>query len=234
MEYFRRPLLNTLKRQDTIWNSLTDQDIGRDDVNIDFNGSRVSFTRELSKLDELALHFSERLSAANIKHVFLSGYVAILFGRNRTSEDVDVVCEEVPFETFAEFWEGIHQTLECIITTDVRSAYDKYLSEGLAVRFSRKGEFIPNVEMKFVSTEMHREALSGSLDAVVNGRHMPISPLEQQIAYKLFMGSEKDIEDARFLFKLFYENLDKSKLNMYIEALGVPTPEAKRYLGWSE
>ncbi|MEE9116487.1 MAG: hypothetical protein V3U09_06270, partial [Thermoplasmata archaeon] len=73
---------------------------GQVDMEIDFKDKRISFARELSKLDKLALHFSERLSTAGIKHVFLSGYIAILFGRNRMSEDIGVVCEEVPFEKF--------------------------------------------------------------------------------------------------------------------------------------
>ena len=151
-------------------------------MEINFEGRRISFTKEFSKLDDLALHFSERLSAAGIRHVFLSGYVAILFGRNRTSEDIDVVCERVPFETFARFWEDIHRNLECIITSDMRTAYDDYLREGVAMRFAYKGKMIPNVEMKFASTAMHREALSAPLEVAVNDRQIPISPLEQQIA----------------------------------------------------
>lgn len=207
---------------------------GQDCMEIEFGERRISFSRELSKLDELALHFSERLSHVGMKHVFLSGYVAILFGRNRMSEDIDVVCEHVPFEKFTEFWKDIHRTLECIITSDPGTAHNNYLKTGLAIRFAHKGEFIPNMAMRFDSTEMHREAISASLDAVVNKRHIPISPLEQQIAYKLYMGSEKDIEDARFLFKLFQDNLDESRLRTYLDALRVPMKNAERYLGWNE
>ncbi len=203
-------------------------------MDIDFEDRHISFTKELSKLDELALYFSDRLSAAGIEHVFLSGYVAILFGRNRSSEDIDVVCEAVPFKTFSSFWEDVHQMLECIITSDVRTAYEDYLQKKTAIRFAYKGEFIPNVEMKFETTDMHKEALSSPLDVAINGRHLPISPLELQIAYKLFMGSEKDIEDARFLFKLLEENLDKAKLVAHLMALEVPMHEARRLLGWSD
>ena len=203
-------------------------------MEINFEGRRMTFAKELSKLDDLALDFSERLFAADIRHVFLSGYVAILFGRNRTSEDVDVVCERMPFKTFTKFWEDIQHSFDCIITSNVRTAYDDYLLKGTALRFAFKGKMIPNVEMKQVATDMHEEALSASLEVVVNGRCIPISPLEQQIAYKLFMGSEKDIEDARFLFKLFEENLDRQRLNSYLDALKVQIPMAKKYLGWSD
>lgn len=203
-------------------------------MEITFEDNVVSFTKVLSKLDELALCFSESLSKAGIKHVFLSGYLAILFGRNRASEDIDVVCERVTFEIFTGFWKDIHETFECIITSDIKTAFDDYLSKGTALRFARKGKFIPNVEMKFETTELHKKALLESLKVVVNGRNLPISPLEQQIAYKLYMRSEKDIEDARFLFKLFEENLDKEELIKHLEALEVSKTLAKQYLGWSD
>jgi hypothetical protein len=203
-------------------------------LEISFKGNNISFTKELSKLDELALIFSERLSDTNIKHVVLSGYVAILFGRNRTSEDIDVICERTSFEPFSKFWKEITKDLECINAANLHSAYNEYLSEKKAIRFARKGEFIPNVEMKFETTEMHREAIRAPLIVEVNERRMPISSFEQQIAYKLFMNSEKDIEDARFLFKLFSDKLNMQKLNSYLEALKVPIPRAKRYLGWSD
>jgi len=203
-------------------------------MKIDVKARKISFKKDLNKLDELALLFSERLSAAKIHHVFLSGYVAILFGRNRQSEDIDVVCERVPFRTFAGFWADINKEFECIITSNARTAYNEYLNEGMAIRFARRGEFIPNVEMKIGTTTMHREALSYSLTVAINKRTLPISPLEQQIAYKLYMGSEKDVEDARFLFKLFEENIDKDKLGRYLTALKVQRRKARRHLGWSK
>ncbi|UCG68430.1 MAG: hypothetical protein JSV09_11525 [Thermoplasmata archaeon] len=206
--------------------------LGRLQMELKIQDQKIIFNKELNNLDKMALNFSEVLSQMGIKHVFLSGYLAILFGRNRTSEDIDVVCEKVSFKTFTKLWESIHKELECIITSDVHTAYNEYLQKSTAIRFAYKGEFIPNVEMKFETTKMHREALSSPLLVVVNGRDLPISPLEQQIAYKLFMGSEKDIEDARFLFKLFEENIDKTKLSTFLEALKISLPLAERYLGW--
>ncbi len=202
-------------------------------MELSIKGRVIEFDKELSELDELALHFSERLTSLGIKHVFLSGYVAILFGRNRTSEDIDVVCEKVTLDKFKEFWVDIHRNLRCIITSDVNTAYNEYLIKGTAIRFAHPEEFIPNVEMKLVATKMHNTALSSALNVVVNGRNLPIPPLEQQIAYKLFMGSEKDIEDARFLFKLFDENVDKQELIEYLRALKVSIKRSKMYLGWS-
>lgn len=51
-------------------------------------------------------------------------------------------------------------------------------------------------------------SLNESLKVKVNGHDMAISPIELQIAFKLFLGSEKDIEDAVYLYEIF-----KSKVN---------------------
>ena len=202
-------------------------------MEMEFEGRQITLNKELSKLDELALRFSDCLNALEIENVFLSGYVAILFGRNRASEDVDCICKPISYERFVKFWELISEDLECIITSNIEDAYNEYLKSGTALRFANKGKFIPNVEMKFATTAMHKKALSDSLEVILNGRKLHIAPFEQQIAFKLYMGSEKDIEDARFLFKLFEENLDKIELITYFEALKVPKGNVKMYLGWS-
>ena len=155
-----------------------------------------------------------------------------MFGRNRASEDIDIVCEKISIEKFTRFWDEIHMNFECIITSDLNNAYYNYLMKNTAIRFAYKGEFIPNIELKFAKTDLHRIALDNSVKVVLNKNEIPISPLEQQIAYKLFMTSEKDLEDARFLFKLFEENLDKQKLIEYIDNLKISLDEAKSCLGW--
>ena len=202
-------------------------------MELEYEERVITFNKELSRLDEMALKFSDQLLALDIKYVFLSGYVAILFGRNRQSEDVDCICKPFSYEEFMEFWELISEDFDCIITSDVEGAYNEYLKTGIALRFANKGKIIPNVEMKFATTDMHFQAIYNSLEVIVNERKLNIAPFEQQIAYKLFMGSEKDIEDARFLFKLFEEHIDKAKLITYLEALEVPKGNVKEYLGWS-
>lgn len=42
-----------------------------------------------------------------------------------------------------------------------------------------------------------------------------------QIAYKLFLGTEKDLEDAKHLYDLFKEKLNKEELLYLIDKLKV-------------
>jgi hypothetical protein len=49
--------------------------------------------RDPDRLDTLAIDFSRILSRLGIDHVFVAGYVAILAGRSRSTEDIDVFIE---------------------------------------------------------------------------------------------------------------------------------------------
>jgi len=48
-----------------------------------------------------------------------------------------------------------------------------------------------------------------------------ISPLELQIAFKLYLGSDKDIEDAAYLYEIFSAHLSKFKIKHFMDILGV-------------
>ena len=203
-------------------------------MELEFKDNKIIFSKELTKLDNLAVQFSRLLSEFDIKHIFLSGYIPILFGRNRASEDIDVVCEEISFEKFKQLWNKAQNDFKCIITSDLDDAYNHYLLKETAVRFAYKAEVIPNIEIKFAKTDLHKIALEDPIIVEINENSIPISPLEQQIAYKLFMTSEKDIEDARFLFKLFEEHLNKLKLIEFINLLKLDLNKARNHLGWSD
>jgi len=80
---------------------------------------------------------------------------------------------------------------------------------------AKKGSIIPNIELKFVKNDLDRYSLDHRKRVTLSDKSLFLSPLELQIPYKLFLGSEKDIEDARFLFKLFKDNLDNLLLKLF-------------------
>ena len=49
-----------------------------------------------------------------------------------------------------------------------------------------------------------------------------------QLAYKLYLGSEKDYEDAAHLYTIFKDDIDKVKLSMFIKKLHIKTNTVKR------
>ncbi len=145
--------------------------------------------------------------------------------------DVDIFIEHISFEKFLKFWSGIEQSYECLNTGNSYEAYNDYLINHHALRIAKKGCFIPNIELKFVKNDLDRYSLENRKHVKLADRSLYLSPLELQIPYKLFLGSEKDIEDARFLFKLFKDNLNIVLLKMFLIKLKISDSHAKRYLG---
>jgi len=180
----------------------------------------------LSKLDRFVFGFTNILDN-HAKYVIISGYVAILFGRNRASEDVDMFVEPISFGDFKRFWNDL-EGYECHNSYRVSYAYE-YLIDGLALRFSKKGEFIPNIEFKFAKKDLDRYDLDNRIEVCIDNERLFVGPIELQIAYKLFLGSEKDIEDARFLFKLFNNYIDAAKLEKFLNDIRI-RPEIRKYL----
>jgi len=176
-------------------------------------GGRITLKRELSALDQFVLDFVPLLEKAGIEYVVVSGYVAIVFGRSRGTEDVDVLIRRPSAAEFHKLWELLEPGFECHNAETAEKALHEYLEAGLALRFSKKGEFIPNMEVKNAAHTLHQYALDNRLELLLNGRKVFISPLELQVAYKLYLGSEKDLEDARFLYQLFKGHLNEKTLH---------------------
>jgi len=174
--------------------------------------------KELSKLDTFVKNFVGILEK-DMDYVIISGYVAILFGRSRNSEDIDVFIKKTGYDHFKVFWDNINKKYECINTKNPKKAFEEYLSDNIPIRFSRKNEFIPNFEIKFPKSELDRWTLDKKIKVLVNDYKLFISPLELEIPYKLYLGSDKDIEDARFLYKFFKDYIDDSLLMEFNQKL---------------
>ncbi len=188
-------------------------------MDIEFSKDMIKFEKELNSLDKFAIKFVSTLKKLKIRYSVVSGYVSILFGRSRASEDIDILIDKLPVEKFMELWNEVRRNFECINTTKPEESYNKYLLTGHAIRFSEKGRFIPNIELKFAGSELERLALAESRKVMLNTHEILISPLELQISFKLSLGSEKDIEDARYLYKLFSDKLDMRLLKEFNKKL---------------
>ena len=138
----------------------------------------------------------------------ISGYVSILFGRSRSSEDVDLFIEKIGYDKFEELWELLKIKFECLTTDSTKTAYDDYLMDKSVIRFSYEKIYVPNMEIKFPKVEIEEWALENSVKVLLNDEMFFISSIELQIPVKLNLGSDKDIEDARHLYRVFKDNLN--------------------------
>lgn len=189
-------------------------------VDFEIDGETIIFERSLSELDEFTIQFCEVLNDMNIKYVLVAGYVAIVFGRNRSSEDIDIIVEQLSEDRLQELHEALSSTFVCMQANSAKGILD-YLDEHVAVRYHVPETPIPNMEMKFPRTNTDSWTLQHHKRLLLNGHELYISPIEMQIAYKELLGSDKDIEDARYLATIFKEHLKTKELSYWRERLGV-------------
>lgn len=180
------------------------------------NKKEILLDKELNNLDKFVLDFVDLLEG----YVIVSGYVSILFGRSRMTEDVDLLVPPMKEEEFHKIWMKIYEGgFWCINTPNPKDAFDMLKEH--AIRFSRENSPIPNIEFKIIKNELDKFSYNNKLKVSVGSKKFFISPLELQIAYKLFLGSEKDLEDARHLYNIFKDKLNKQELNDSIKKLNV-------------
>lgn len=193
-------------------------------MEIKYTKKRIEFEKNLNSLDNFVISFTSILNKLNIKYVVVSGYVSILFGRNRTSEDVDLIIEKINLDNFKALWIELYKEFECLNTDTVKEAYEEYLLKETSIRFSKKQEYLPNMEVKFPNSEdnpLDIVSLKERKEVLLNNNKLFISPLELQMAFKFFLGSEKDIEDALYLYEMFKNQINLALLYEFSRKLKI-------------
>lgn len=177
----------------------------------------IILKRKLNKLDKFVIDFISILEKY-ADYVIISGYVSILLGRSRATEDVDLLIPKIDKQTFDKIWEDLHiNNFECVNAVKAENAFETLNKN--AIRFCIKRKFIPNIELKFIKNDLDRYSFEERIKVLLNEGFLHISPIELQIAYKLFLGSEKDIEDAKHMYELFKEKINKEKLLYFVGLL---------------
>ena len=80
--------------------------------------------------------------------------------------------------------------------------------------------------------ELNLYSLEHALTVKLNDKYLiRIGPLELQLAYKLYLGSEKDYLDAAHLYEVFKPVINKKELRRYLVRLHIKTGTVKKVLG---
>lgn len=187
---------------------------------MEFTDDGIVIDKPLNDLDELVLEVTGILDGADVRYSVVSGYVAVLFGRARATEDIDVIVERFDEATAervatvleaADFW-GPAMPLDALHET---------LADDLPFRVAEDGHRVPNVELKFATDQYDRDTLENAFVVELAGESLRVGSLELQIAYKLGMGAQKDVEDAMHIYEVAGPNLNTAKLEEHVTTLGV-------------
>ena len=187
---------------------------------MEFTDEGVVIDKPPSDLDRLILEVGDILDDVGIGYSVVSGYVAVLFGRSRATEDIDVITERFDEETADELTNRLQEAGYWGSAMPLDDLHET-LSDDLPVRIAEDGHRVPNVELKFVSDEYDRISLDNAISIRLGEEILRVGSLEFQIAYKLDMGAQKDYEDALYLHEVVGPSLNRTALEEYVTKLGV-------------
>ena len=187
---------------------------------VTFRDDELVVERSPNELDELAIAFSTVLSGLEIEHVFVSGYLAILTGRARATHDIDVLVERLSANETDRLVAKLEENGYWGPAMPLEAMFGN-LSSGTNIWVAPTDQMTPHLEVKFPTDEFDRSSLSNAIDAHIGDETIPVGPLELQIAYKLYLGSQKDLEDAAHLYTMFRESLRTAELESWAERLDV-------------
>lgn len=180
---------------------------------------KIKLDKPVNELDKFVLRFI-RIIEKYVDYVIISGYVAILLGRSRATEDVDLFIKPLEKEKFITLYHELKDAGFWCLNAESDDEVYSYLKDNIAIRFAAKGQTIPNLEVKFPKNRLDWDAFADYLEVETKEGFIKISSLEKQIAFKKFyLGSDKDLEDARHLEELFKEHLDTEKIKKYRELI---------------
>lgn len=181
--------------------------------------NRIKLDRQFGELDNFVFRFI-KIIEKYVNYVIVSGYVALLFGRSRGTEDVDIFIKEMNTEVLGKLYGAlIKEGFYCLNTDSVEEIYN-YLKDGLGIRFAENDSNVPNIEIKLALKYLHLETFNDRVKVLTKKGDLWISSLEQQIAFKkYYLKSPKDLEDARYLEETFKKDIDYNKIEKFKELI---------------
>lgn len=179
----------------------------------DENKKEIISNKKLNELDKFVFKFINILKKY-VDYTIISGYVSIILGRSRATEDVDVFIKKISKAQFVNLYSDLNKNgFWCINAEKAEEIFD-YLESGVAVRFSLEGKAVPNFEVKFPKDELDNGAFEDFVKIIFPEGELKISSLERHIAFKrYYLSSDKDMEDALHVEELFKDKIDYNKIN---------------------
>ena len=171
-------------------------------------------------LDDFAEDFC-KIVDKHCKYIICSGFVAISHGRSRGTEDIDMIIEKLSLDKFKELHDKLVENgFVCIQTNDAKKIYEDYLYQGDSVRYTRKNEMLPEMELKFAKDEIDNFQLNSRIKIPFTGLDVYFPRIEEAIAFKEeYLKSEKDLEDAKHLRIIYEGEIDENYIKEFKEKI---------------
>ena len=145
-----------------------------------------------------------RVLEKHVKYIIVSGFVAIASGRIRGTEDIDVIIQKISEEVFTLLHRDLVKAgFVCIQSDDPTVIYDYFVNKD-SVRYTWKDRPVPEMEIKFTKDALDNLQLETRQKIKKTNLDVWFSSIAFNIAFKEeYLKSDKDLEDAIFLRKLY-------------------------------
>ena len=165
-------------------------------------------------LDDVCIKFCNVLER-HCKYIVVSGYVAISTGRSRGTEDIDIIMQKIPLADFVVLHSALEkEEFECVQENDPNQIYALYLAENLPVRYILKNQVLPEIELKMAKDILDEMQLKERTKIPLTNLPLWFSSVEYNLAFKEeLLKSDKDLEDALHLRRVFEGQINEEKIN---------------------
>lgn len=164
-------------------------------------------------LDEFCISFC-KIVEKHCKYIIVSGFVAISSGRTRGTEDIDIILPKLNKEQFILLHKDLtNKGFVCMQSDNPEEVYD-YLRDNTSVRYTFKDKPLPEMDIKFAKDEIDNYQLKTRIKLPLTGLDVWFSSINMNVAFKEeYLKTEKDIEDANHLRKVYSEIIDEDEIN---------------------
>tara|TARA_Y100000310_G_scaffold338750_1_gene429323 strand:- start:102 stop:656 length:555 start_codon:yes stop_codon:yes gene_type:complete len=163
-------------------------------------------------LDHFCIEFCN-IVEKHCKYIIVSGFLVISSGRTRATEDIDMIVEKLSFEVFNKLHTDLTKSgFVCVQEENPNEIY-KYLIDKTSVRYTRRDEPLPEMEIKFSKDILDELQIKKRKKIPLTGLDIWFSSIEMNIAFKEeLLKSEKDLKDAEHLRKVFSESIKEKEV----------------------
>jgi len=170
--------------------------------------------KDKSVLDTFCTEFC-KVVEKHARYIIVSGFLVIASGRSRGTEDIDMIVERMDKARFVKLHEDlVSHGFVCMQSDDQSMIYEDYLTKKTGVRYTFDDKPLPEMEIKFAKDQLDDFQLAHRMKIPLTGLDVWFGSIEMNVAFKEdYLKSEKDIEDAKHLRKMF--KVDEHTINEF-------------------
>ena len=177
----------------------------------------IKISKKITELDELVFKFCKVIEKYT-KYVIVSGYVSILLGEERPTQDVDILISSLSKDTARKMYEELFSR-----GFEIPGDFEDFwkilfeLKEKIDIFTEKKWYF----DVRCVKTFFDIFSLENRMIVNINGNRVFIAPPEIQIPYKIYLGADKDLKDAAFLYSKLKNIINMKKMETLAKEMGI-------------